>query len=64
MTVESSSLELAGAEVSKLHAEIEQLRSALKPFAEWDENDESTHGFLSDPAAWTTAKAAYFNLKD
>lgn len=40
-------------------AEIERLRAALKPFAEWDEMDESTHGFLSDPTAWAAAKTAY-----
>jgi len=41
--------------------EIRRLRDAIRPFAEWDENDSSTHGFLSDPAAWAKAKSIYFN---
>jgi len=41
--------------------EIAKLRAALKPFAEWDESDERTHWFLSDPSPWAAAKAAYTN---
>jgi hypothetical protein len=37
---------------------VKVLEEALRPFAEWDETDETTHGFLSDPAAWSAAKAA------
>jgi hypothetical protein len=34
---------------------------ALKPFADWDEQDESTHNILQDPAIWTAAKTALKN---
>lgn len=37
---------------------IRELESALKPFADWDEFDESTHGVVSDPKPWAAAKAA------
>lgn len=43
---------------------IERLRAALKPFAEWDESDSSTHGFLSDPDVWAAAKAAYSSISN
>lgn len=45
--------------IEALVLERNRIRAALKPFAEWIEDDPSTHGFLSDPAAWTEAKAAY-----
>jgi hypothetical protein len=47
-----------GSLIERAVNEIETLRGALKPFADWDEYDETTHGFLTDPKVWSAAKAA------
>jgi len=40
------------------------MSKTLIPFAEWLEDDSSTHGILSDPAVWEAAKTAYQQESD